>query len=77
MTDIPPGGVKVTAKPPPAVLSRRGTQYNVEFNVTDSSGNVLGDLVVSKGGLDWRPRHQQSPYQASWAQFVKWMEGKA
>lgn len=74
-TQIPPGGVTVIAtQMASAELGRRNSQYTMEVAVKDSSGAVLGDLLVSKGGIDWRPRYQQQPVRVSWADFINWME---
>ena len=74
-TQIPPGGVTVTAtQMASAELGRRKSQYTMEIAVKDSNGAKLGDLSLSKGGVDWRPRYQQQPIRASWADFIRWME---
>ena len=35
----------------------------------------LGDLYISKGGVDWRPKHKQYAHHTySWEEFVGRME---
>ena len=47
---------------------------NVVFKVSQD-GRKLGDLYVSKGGVDWRPKSKQFPHHAfSWESFVKLFE---
>ena len=73
MTDMPTSGLHVVAHMAPTELGRRNSQRNITVAVSDKDGKVIGDMYVSKSGLAWRPRHQQEPIFASWADFVQWM----
>ena len=75
MTDVPAGGVTVVAKQmASAELGKRKSQYTTEIAVQDSSGKVLGDLTISRGGIDWRSRYQQEPIKHNWQSFIDRME---
>ena len=39
-----------------------------------SDGLKLGQLQISKGGIDWRPRKTHVPYVLSWEQFDRHMQ---
>jgi hypothetical protein len=48
----------------------------VEFEIHDTSGKHLGDLVVTKGGLVWckgktKPANGE---KVSWEAFIRWMQ---
>ena len=51
-------------------LSREET--GVEF-VVDSDSGRLGELVVSKGGLRWRPRNKHDHHFISWQELDELM----
>lgn len=54
-----------------SVRERSIENRNIVFKVF-SDGQRLGDLYVSKGGVDWRPRSKQSAhFRFSWEQFVQ------
>jgi hypothetical protein len=38
-------------------------------------GRVLGDLFVSEGGLDWRPKSSRKRVPITWTEFARWAEG--
>jgi hypothetical protein len=49
-------------------LSRE--EHGVEFEV--KKGNAkFGELIVSKGGLRWKPRNKQDHYFISWTDLDK------
>lgn len=74
MTDIP-AGVSVTATQlAETELGRRESKYTIQLGIRDAERNLLGDVSVSKGGVDWRPRYAQDAIRASWSEFVRWME---
>jgi hypothetical protein len=55
----------------PVVMETRGVDVgNVltapKFSVTNGNGHVVGDLVVSTGGLYWRGVHQQTYRFLNW-----------
>jgi hypothetical protein len=35
-----------------------------------SDGEKLGSLKISKGSVDWTPRHKQRPRQIKWERFA-------
>jgi len=39
-----------------------------------SDGQKLGQLQISRGGIDWRPRNDQIPCQLSWEQFDRYIQ---
>lgn len=40
-----------------------------------ADGKKLGELLVSRGGLTWKPRGRKTNMVgASWEQFADWME---
>jgi hypothetical protein len=48
---------------------------NVDASITvKQRGQVLGELLISRGSLDWRPAKHQYPIKMSWRQFAKLME---
>lgn len=47
-------------------LSRE--ENGVVFSV-DDDGTKFGELVVSKGGIRWRPKNKQDHHFLSWAQL--------
>jgi hypothetical protein len=51
--------VNITSHP----LSRE--ENGVTFNVK-TGGNRFGELVVSKGGIRWKPRNKQDHHFISW-----------
>lgn len=36
------------------------------FNVTDAKGQVVGDIIVSSGGLYWRSKSGQQHHMLKW-----------
>ena len=36
----------------------------------------FGEMTVSKGGVDWRPRGARSVYSVTWAELAGLMEGR-
>jgi hypothetical protein len=36
------------------------------FSVTDAKGNVIGDIIVSSGGLYWRSKSNQQYHMLKW-----------
>lgn len=46
--------------------------------VAKQDGKALGTLTVSKGTIDWRPKHKKAgkkgEIQLTWSQFSKLME---
>ena len=47
-------------------LSRE--ENGVTFEVKNDDGK-LGELIVSKGGVRWKPKGKQDHYFASWKKF--------
>ena len=45
--------------------------------IVKSDGTKLGELLMSKGSIDWRPSKHQSSYRMSWEKFARLMEGDA
>jgi hypothetical protein len=41
-----------------------------------SSSDLLGHLLISKGGLEWRPRGGKYHRKMNWEQFAQIMEGE-
>ena len=60
--------VKVMVKSP--LLSRR--ENGVKFSVKDGGGQ-FGELIVSKGGLYWRPENKQKSQFVTWQKFHDFM----
>ena len=42
--------------------------------IRGDDGALIGELIVSTGGVRWRPRNLQSAYFADWAAFDRIME---
>jgi hypothetical protein len=63
--------VSVTLKKHP--LSRE--ENGIVFDVNDG-GAKLGQLIVSKGGLRWKPRNKRDHHRSGWKDFEKYMLGK-
>lgn len=42
--------------------------------VVRSDGRTLGELLISKGSLDWRPAHHQHSVRLRWETFARLME---
>ncbi|HEY4125538.1 MAG TPA: hypothetical protein VGM36_13050 [Rhizomicrobium sp.] len=51
-------------------LSRE--ENGVIFDVKEGSARA-GQLVVSKGGLRWKPKGKQDHHHANWKEFEKFM----
>jgi hypothetical protein len=45
--------------------------------VVKSDGAKLGELLISKGSIDWRPSKHQTSHRMSWEKFAKCMEENA
>lgn len=58
--------VNITSHP----LSRE--EHGVVFKVKDKNAR-FGELVVSKGGIRWKPRNKQDHHFASWSALDKAM----
>ncbi len=54
-----------------AEISREETAPH--FEVRDDDGALIGELIVSTGGVRWRSRNLQSAYFADWAAFERVM----
>lgn len=39
--------------------------------VVRRGGEKLGELRVSKGGIDWYPRHAKTPITIGWRKFAR------
>lgn len=61
--------VNITSHP----LSRE--ENGVTFNVADS-GKRFGELVVSKGGLRWKPKNKQDHHFINWQEFDQLMRDR-
>ena len=48
-------------------LSRE--ENGVRFEVIANSGDRRGQLIVSKGGLRWKPKGKQDHHKINWRQF--------
>ena len=46
---------------------------DVRFTIK-SDGVQLGELRISKGGLDWRPANKQAYISLTWEQFARLLE---
>ena len=57
-----------------AEISREETAPHFEVRADD--GALVGELIVSTGGVRWRPRNLQSAYFADWAAFDRVMESQ-
>ena len=55
-----------------AEVSREETAPHFEVRADD--GALIGELIVSTGGVRWRPRNLQSAYFADWTAFDRVME---
>ena len=66
------GSVKheIKMKLPPAEVINRDVTF-----VIMGDGAKLGELRVSRGSIDWRPRGQQKFYSRRWRKFAELMEG--
>jgi hypothetical protein len=42
-----------------------------------SDGTNLGELLISKGSIDWRQSKHQTCYQMTWERFARFMEESA
>jgi hypothetical protein len=51
-------------------LSRE--ENGITFVVSDSEGR-FGELVVSKGGIRWRPKNKHDHHFMRWAEFDRMM----
>lgn len=40
-----------------------------EFEIKDDKDGVIGDLIVSQGGVRWRGKFQREPAFLSWEEF--------
>lgn len=50
---------------------------DVEFHAhKDDNGSkeVIGKLLVSKGGVEWVPKYKQKGIEMTWSEFAKLME---
>jgi hypothetical protein len=48
---------------------------NTDLNVVvRSDGKRLGELLISKGSIDWRPARRQSSISLTWEQFARLVE---
>jgi hypothetical protein len=45
--------------------------------IIKSNGERLGDLLISKGSIDWRPAKHQISHRMSWEKFALFMEENA
>ncbi|MFV3381980.1 hypothetical protein [Pseudomonas sp. NY15354] len=45
---------------------------DVEVEVR-KDGDLLGDLLISQGTVDWRPKNAQRKYKMSWTKFSELM----
>ena len=45
---------------------------DVTFRVYDGNAH-LGDLTISRGGIDWRPTRVRAPIKKPWNAFHDWM----
>jgi len=61
--------VNITSHP----LSRE--ENGVEFSVSDGDGK-FGELLVSKGGVRWKPKNKQDHHFASWKDLDEFMRGR-
>jgi hypothetical protein len=50
------------------VPNRKLGKEDIRFDVHDDEGKV-GTLLVSKGGVDWRPAHGKLAYRVRWERF--------
>lgn len=55
-----------------AEISRAETAPS--FEVRGDDGALIGELIVSTGGVRWRPRNLQSAYFADWTALERLME---
>jgi hypothetical protein len=45
--------------------------------IVKSDGAKLGELLISKGSIDWRPSKRQSSHRMTWEKFAQCMEDNA
>ena len=57
---------KVTFNVPNRLLGKEDILFEI---FDEDEGIKLGTLRVSKGGVDWRPRHGKVIYRARWGRF--------
>ena len=55
---------KVSFQAPPRDLGRADTSFFVH-----QDGSLLGELLVSKGALEWRPSNSRHSYKFPWVKF--------
>jgi len=48
---------------------------DVEFRI-EVDGTYLGDVKISRGGIDWHKSHAHADQSATWAEFAAWMAAK-
>ena len=51
------------------VPNRELGKEDIRFDVFDEEDGKIGSLLVSKGGIDWRPAHGKKAYRARWVRF--------
>jgi hypothetical protein len=61
---------EIRVKLPPAEVLNRDVTF-----VIREDGRKLGELKVSRGALEWKPRNQQRHFRCRWRDFAEFMEG--
>lgn len=56
----------------PKLLVRK---TDIEFTVR-SDGELMGRVLISRGGIDYKPAHSQSSYPMSWEKLHEMFTGK-
>jgi hypothetical protein len=55
----------------------RKEQQGIQFRACNSKGELIGTMVVSKGGLRWwAPNEKKDGHYVSWTQFAQIMAEK-
>ncbi|MEQ1490935.1 MAG: hypothetical protein ABL932_10350 [Terricaulis sp.] len=44
------------------------------FSVTDAKGKIVGDIIVSSGGLYWRSKSNQQHHMVRWESVAELFE---
>jgi hypothetical protein len=52
------------------------TKADIEF-IIRRNDQKLGELHVSKGGIEWVPSNKKKPYRKSWTKFAQFMVQKS
>lgn len=62
---------KVVMSTPKRMLRKKDVEFEISVN-----GELMGRLLISKGGIDYRPAHGKSARTASWRDLHEFFTGK-